>query len=149
MSWYYSEKKFFNRKVEFSGLGGQTLLGRIKIWRGSLLGKLFPVGGMREGYYDICTMYRYFACEIYVKYIYRSISLSTHLPICSSVHATMCALCVYFVCILCMDLGVILCIYTVKNRLDKYCQSKGVMFSTNIDFVDIYTLSVLLKSERV
>ena len=36
-----------------------------------------------------------------------------------------------------------------KNRLDKYSQSKGNMFSTDIDFVDIYTLSVLLKSDKV
>ena len=26
-----------------------------------------------------------------------------------------------------------------KNRLDKYCRSKSIMFSTDIDFVDIYT----------
>ena len=38
---------------------------------------------------------------------------------------------------------------SLKNRSDKYCQSKGIMFSTDIDFLDIYTLSVLLKSERV
>ena len=36
-----------------------------------------------------------------------------------------------------------------KNRLDKYCRSKGIMFSADIDFVDIYTLSVLLKSDKV
>ena len=36
-----------------------------------------------------------------------------------------------------------------KIRLDKYCRSKGIMFSTDIDFVDIYTLSVLLKSDKV
>ena len=27
-----------------------------------------------------------------------------------------------------------------KNKLDKYCRSKGIIFSTDIDFVDIYTL---------
>ena len=36
-----------------------------------------------------------------------------------------------------------------KIRLDKYCRSKGIMFSTDIVFVDIYTLSVLLKSDKV
>ena len=36
-----------------------------------------------------------------------------------------------------------------KNRLDKYCRSKGIMFSTDIDFVDICTLSVLLKPDKV
>ena len=36
-----------------------------------------------------------------------------------------------------------------KNRLDKYCRSKSIMFSTDIDFVNIYTLSVLLKSDKV
>ena len=36
-----------------------------------------------------------------------------------------------------------------KIRLDKYCRSKGIMFSTDIDFVNIYTLSVLLKSDKV
>ena len=36
-----------------------------------------------------------------------------------------------------------------KIRLDKYCRSKGIMFSTDIDFVGIYTLSVLLKSDKV
>ena len=36
-----------------------------------------------------------------------------------------------------------------KNRLDKYCQLKGIMFSTDSDFVDIYNLSILLKSDKV
>ena len=36
-----------------------------------------------------------------------------------------------------------------KNRLIKYCRSKSIMFSTDTDFVDIYTLSVLLKSDKV
>ena len=36
-----------------------------------------------------------------------------------------------------------------KIRLDKYCRSKGFMFSTDIVSVDIYTLSVLLKSDKV
>ena len=36
-----------------------------------------------------------------------------------------------------------------QNRLNKYCRSKGIMFSTDIEFVDIYTLPVLLKSDKV
>ena len=32
---------------------------------------------------------------------------------------------------------------SLKNSLDKHCRSKGIMVSTNIDFVDIYTLPVL------
>ena len=36
-----------------------------------------------------------------------------------------------------------------KIRLDKYCRSKGILFHTDNDFVGIYTLSVLLKSDKV
>ena len=36
-----------------------------------------------------------------------------------------------------------------KISLDKYCRPKGIVFSTDIDFVDIYTLSVLLKSDKI
>ena len=36
-----------------------------------------------------------------------------------------------------------------KNRLDKYCRSEGIMFSTDNDFLGIYTLSFLIKSDKV
>ena len=36
-----------------------------------------------------------------------------------------------------------------KNRLDKYCPLKGIMFSTDNDFLGIYTLSFLIKSDKV
>ena len=32
-----------------------------------------------------------------------------------------------------------------KNRLDNHCRKKGIMFDMNVDFTDIYSLSVLLK----
>ena len=36
-----------------------------------------------------------------------------------------------------------------KSRLDKDCRLKGIMFSTDIDFEDMYTFSVSLKSDKV